>query len=180
MSYITNVYLHVVERLTSFEFSSDEYGRLARKVAETLLESGEPMTDEQLAISLNISVAEVRRILQFLTRVRVLGVSREMTDDYRYEYRWYVNENVMRNFIAARAKVVVEKLSMMLRGGMDVVYYCPTCFRRYNNDDAAKYELVCPICGAQLLQLDRIIEVESITNIVNVISKALEELGKES
>jgi len=180
MSYLTNVYLYIVERLTSFEFSSDEYGRLARKIVETLLESGELASDEQLAISLNISVAEVRRILQFLTKVRIVGVNREMTNDYRYEYRWYVNEDVVRNFVVSRARLVLEKLSMMLRGGVDVVYYCPNCFRRYNSDDAIKYELVCPICGSQLLQLDRVIEVESVTNIVNSISKSLEEFIKES
>jgi transcription initiation factor TFIIE subunit alpha len=62
--------MYIVEKAVSIEFDSPEYGRLARKIVEMLLERGEDLTDDRVAILLNISTAETRRILQYLMLLR--------------------------------------------------------------------------------------------------------------
>ncbi|MEM0469122.1 MAG: transcription factor, partial [Pyrobaculum sp.] len=69
-----DTYLYIVEKAVAWEFDSVEYGKLARKVAELLYERGEDLTDDRVAILLNISTAETRRILQYLMRQGLVGV----------------------------------------------------------------------------------------------------------
>ena len=48
-----DAYLYIVEKAVAIEFDSPEYGRLARKIVEMLLERGEDLTDDRVAILLN-------------------------------------------------------------------------------------------------------------------------------
>jgi len=50
---VKDAYLYIVEKAVAIEFDSPEYGRLARKIVEMLLERGEDLTDDRVAILLN-------------------------------------------------------------------------------------------------------------------------------
>ncbi|MGB9703945.1 MAG: transcription factor [Pyrobaculum sp.] len=167
-----DVYMYIVEKSVAWEFDSPEYGRLARKVVDMLYERKEDLSDDRIAILLNISTAETRRILQYLMRLGLVGVRKKTTEDYRIEYTWYVDDEIIRQAISSRARVAREKISMLIRSLTEGAYYiCPNCFTMYTLDEAVNRGGLCPICGAQLEY------VESVEGI-NKLTKTFEKLEK--
>ncbi|MEM1518797.1 MAG: transcription factor [Pyrobaculum sp.] len=165
-----DTYLYVVEKTVAWEFDSVEYGKLARKVAELLYERGEDLTDDRVAILLNISTAETRRILQYLMRQGLVGVKKRTTEDYRIEYTWYINDEVIANALKNRAKIAREKISALIRTLTEGSYYiCPNCFMRYTLDEAVNKGGVCPVCGTQLEYLENVQEIEKLTKVYRVL-----------
>ncbi|MFN7105398.1 MAG: transcription factor [Pyrobaculum sp.] len=165
-------YLYIVEKSVAWEFDSAEYGRLARKIVEMLYERKEDLTDDRVAILLNISTAETRRILQYLMKQNLVGVKKRTTEDYRIEYTWHVDDEVIRQAIKAKTKVVKEKISLLIRSLTEGAYYiCPTCFMRYSLDDAVNKGGVCPICGNTLEYLENIDEIRKLTKIYEKLEK---------
>lgn len=167
-----DTYLYVVEKAVAWEFDSAEYGKLARKVAELLYERGEDLTDDRVAILLNISTAETRRILQYLMKQGLVGVKKRTTEDYRIEYTWYVNDEVISQALKARARIAKEKISTLIRVLTEGSYYvCPSCFMRYTLDDAVNKGGTCPVCGAQLEYVESIEEINKLTKIYELLER---------
>lgn len=167
-----DAYLYVVEKSVAWEFDSPEYGRLARKIAELLYERKEDLTDDRIAILLNISTAETRRILQYLMKLNLIGVRKKTTEDYRIEYAWYVDDEIIKQGISSRARVVREKLSMLIRSLTEGAYYiCPNCFIRYTLDEAVNWGGRCPICGSQLEYVENVEEINKLTKIFEKLEK---------
>ncbi len=161
------VYLHIVEKSVSWEFDSVEYGRLARKIVEILHERGEDLTDDRIAILLNISTAETRRILQHLMKYNLVGVKKRNTEDYRIEYTWYVNDEIINQAIKSRSRVVREKLSLLIASLTEGTYYiCLTCFMRYTLEEAMNRDGTCPICGSKLTYVENVDEINKLTNVL--------------
>ncbi|ACB38990.1 transcription factor [Pyrobaculum neutrophilum] len=165
-------YLYIVEKSVAWEFDSPEYGRLARKVVELLYDRKEDLTDDRVAILLNISTAETRRILQYLMKLGLVGVKKRTTEDYRIEYTWYVDDDVIRQAIKNRAKVAKEKISSLIKSLTEGAYYvCPTCHMRYTLDQAVNYGGVCPVCGTQLEYVENVEEIDKLTKAYESIDK---------
>ncbi|MFB6491182.1 MAG: transcription factor [Thermoproteus sp. AZ2] len=165
-------YLLFVERSVSFEFNSSEYGKLARKMVEMLYTRKEQLSDDRIAILMNISTAEARKILQFLAKNNLIGVSKTTTPDYRTEYAWYLDDNVIANALKKRIELVSSKLSMLIRSLTEGSYYiCPSCFRRYTLDEELAYNGVCPICKMQLIYINNITEINKLTEIIEKLEK---------
>lgn len=160
--------MYIVEKSVAWEFDSPEYGRLARKVAEMLYERKEDLTDDRIAILLNISTAETRRILQYLMRLGLVGVKRKTTEDYRIEYTWYVDDEIIGQAISSRARVAREKISMLIRS---LYYICPNCFTMYTLDEAVNRGGVCPICGTQLEYVESVEGINKLTKITKIFEK---------
>ncbi len=166
------VYLFLVRKMATLEFDSQEYGKLAQSVVELLMEKGGPLSDDKIAAMLNMSAAEVRRVLQFLHRLKFIGVERRMTEDYRHEYFWYVNGSVIADAVRHRAELVAEKLSAAVKAFSRTIYYvCTSCYRRYSFEEASSGEFQCPLCGGQLEAVDMVAEIEKLNN-------ALSKLGR--
>ncbi|CCC82550.1 transcription factor [Thermoproteus tenax] len=167
-----NAYLAIVERSVSFEFNSPEYGKLARKIIEMLYSRREQLSDDRVAILMNISTAEARRILQFLSKNNMIGVVKSTTPDYRTEYSWYVDDTVIKQALKKRIELVSSKLSMLIRGLTEGAYYvCPNCHRRYSLDEELAYNGQCPICKVQLIYVNNINEINKITEIIEKLEK---------
>ncbi len=167
-----NAYLIMVERSVSFEFNSPEYGKLARKIVELLYSRKERLSDDRIAIMLNISTAEARRILQFLSRINMIGVVKSTTPDYRTEYSWYVDDSVITNAIKKRIELVSSKLGLLVRALTEGTYYvCPNCHRRYSLDEELAYNGICPVCKVQLIYINNIDEINKITKVIEKLEK---------
>lgn len=167
-----DVYLYIVEKSVAWEFDSPEYGRLARKVAEMLYERKEDLTDDRIAILLNISTAETRRILQYLMKLNLVGVKKRTTEDYRIEYTWYVDDEIIKQAIGGRAKIAREKISMLIRALTEGSYYiCPNCHMRYSLDEAVNKGGVCPVCGAELEYVESLEEINKLTRVLQKLEK---------
>lgn len=167
-----NAYLIMVERNVSFEFNSPEYGKLARKMVEMLYSRKEQLSDDRIAILMNISTAEARRILQFLAKGNMIGVVKTTTPDYRIEYAWYVDDVVIANAIKKRIELVSGKLALLVRALAEGTYYvCPNCHRRYSLDEELAYNGVCPICKVQLIYINNIDEINRITKVIEKLEK---------
>ncbi len=167
-----NAYLIIVERSVSFEFNSPEYGKLARKIVELLYSRKEHLSDDRIAIMLNISTAEARRILQFLSKNNMIGVVKSTTPDYRTEYSWYVDDSVIANAIRKRIELVSSKLGLLIRALTEGSFYvCPNCYRRYSLDEELAYNGICPICKVQLVYINSIDEINKITKIIEKLEK---------
>lgn len=169
---LLSAYLIIVERSVSFEFNSPEYGKLARKIVEMLYSRREQLSDDRIAILMNISTAEARRILQFLSRGNLIGVVKTTTPDYRTEYSWYVDDAVVANAIKKKIELVSSKLSLLVRALTEGTYYvCPNCHRRYSLDEELAYNGVCPICKVQLIYVNNIDEINKVTEIIEKLEK---------
>jgi transcription initiation factor TFIIE subunit alpha len=169
---VRDAYMYVVEKAVSIEFDSPEYGRLARKIVEMLLERGEDLTDDRVAILLNISTAETRRILQYLMKHNLVGVKKRTTEDYRIEYTWYVDNDVIRQAIKNRSRVAREKISSLIRSLTEGTFYvCPNCFMRYTLDEAVNRGGVCPVCGSQLEYIENVEEINKLTKVYEILDK---------
>lgn len=169
---IRDAYLYIVEKMVAWEFDSPEYGRLARKIVELLHERKEDLTDDRVAILLNISTAETRRILQYLMKHNLVGVKKRTTEDYRIEYTWYVDDGIINQAIKYRAKVAKEKISMLIRSLAEGAFYiCPTCHMRYQSEDAVNKGGVCPVCGTPLEYVESVDEINRLTEAYQKIDK---------
>lgn len=167
-----DIYLYIVEKSVAWEFDSPEYGRLARKIVEMLLERGEDLTDDRIAILLNISTAETRRILQYLMKLGLVGVKRRTTEDYRIEYTWYVNNEVVAQAIKSRAEVAKSKISALIRALTEGAFYiCPNCHMRYSLEEAVDIGGVCLVCGTQLDYVDSATEIEKLSKVYEKLEK---------
>lgn len=167
-----SAYLAIVERSISFEFNSSEYGKLARKMVEMLYARKEQLSDDRIAILMNISTAEARRILQYLAKYNMIGIVKTTTPDYRTEYTWYVDDGVIGGAIRKRIELVSSKLSMLIRHLTEGAYYiCPTCFRRYSLEEELTYNGICPICKSQLIYINNISEINKITEIIEKLER---------
>jgi transcription initiation factor TFIIE subunit alpha len=172
VSPLREAYLYIVERAVAWEFDSAEYGKLARKMVELLLEQRESMTDDKIAIMLNVSTAEVRRILQYLMKHNLIGTKKRMTEDYRTEYTWYANDEVIRQAVRGRARAVREKLSLLIKALAEGSYYvCPNCFMRYALDDVMSGGDSCPVCGAKLEYVEGPDEIGKLTRVYEELEK---------
>jgi len=169
---VKDAYLYIVEKAVAFEFDSPEYGRLARKIVEMLHERKEDLTDDRVAILLNISTAETRRILQYLMKLGLVGVKKRTTEDYRIEYTWYVDDEIIRQAIKNRARVAKEKISSLIRSLTEGAFYvCPNCFMRYTLDEAVNRGGTCPVCGAQLEYVENVEEINKLTKVYEILDK---------
>lgn len=167
-----DAYLYIVEKSVAWEFDSPEYGRLARKVVEMLYERKEDLTDDRIAILLNISTAETRRILQYLMKLNLVGVKKRTTEDYRIEYTWYVDDEVIKQAVSSRARVAREKISMLIRALTEGSYYiCPNCHMRYSLEEAVNKGGVCPVCGAELEYVESLEEINKLTKVLQKLEK---------
>lgn len=172
MSEERSVYLFLVRKMATLEFDSPEYGKLAQSIVELLMEKGGQLTDDKIAAMLNMSAAEVRRVLQFLHRLKFIGVERRMTEDYRHEYLWYVDESTVAEAIRHRVELVAEKLSAAVKLLARTIYYiCTSCYRRYTFEEASAAEFQCLLCGGQLEAVDTVAEIEK-------LNKAISSLGR--
>jgi len=169
---VKDVYLYIVEKSVAPEFDSAEYGRLARKTVELLYERKEELTDDRIAILLNISTAETRRILQYLMKQNLVGVKKRSTEDYRIEYTWYVNDEVISQAVKYRAKIVKEKISLMIKALTEGAFYvCPNCFMRYPVEEVMERGGVCPICGSHLEYVENVEEINKLTKVFEKLDK---------
>ncbi|WP_243666799.1 hypothetical protein [Vulcanisaeta sp. JCM 16159] len=109
-----------------------------------MIEKGEAVPDETLALILGISATEIRRILHVMHKAGLVGLIRESTDQYRYEYKWFINRDFIRKFLVQHINNVSSKLMHRINAlGTTTLYICPTCFRGYTLDEAYEYDFRC-------------------------------------
>jgi Transcription initiation factor IIE, alpha subunit len=162
----TSLFLEYVRRKMSFEYD-EETGELAVKILRALFERNETIPDETLALILGVSAAEIRRALHAMHRVGLVGFVRESTDQYRYEYKWFLNKEFIRKFLVQHINNVASKLMHRLNAlSTTTLYICPTCFRGYTLDETYEYDFRCPRDDTELEQVDAISEIEFLTNVI--------------
>ncbi|MCC6036572.1 MAG: transcription factor, partial [Pyrobaculum sp.] len=94
------------------------------------------------------------------------------TEDYRIEYTWYVDNDVIRQAIKNRSRVAREKISSLIRSLTEGTFYvCPNCFMRYTLDEAVNRGGVCPVCGSQLEYIENVEEINKLTKVYEILDK---------
>ncbi|GAB6945945.1 transcription factor [Vulcanisaeta sp. JCM 16161] len=163
----TSLFLEYARRRIAFEYDNEEMGELAVKILKTLSERNEAIPDETLALILGISATEIRRILHVMHRAGLVGLARESTDQYRYEYKWFINRDFIRKFLIQHINNVASKLMHRINTlGSTTLYICPTCFRGYTLDEAYEYDFKCPRDDTELVQVDVPSELAFLTNVI--------------
>ena len=170
-----------MERSTLIYFDNVEYGRLARRVVEHLMDSqGEQMTDDKLAITLNLPSAEIRRVLNILSNMGLVGVSRRVSEDMRQEYVWYVDEKVIRSALAKRIQQVMTKLmAYSQEAAKGLYYYCPKCYLVFDLEETEMFQGICPVCDSPLEPVDGFAASEVAARVVSQLNQELERLQKQ-
>ncbi len=172
----TSLFLEYARRRIAFEYDDEEMGELVVKILRALSERNESVPDETLALILGISATEIRRVLHVMHRAGLVGLARESTDQYRYEYKWFVNKDFIRKFLTRHISNVVSKLMHRIKTlGSTTLYICPTCFRGYTLDEAYEYDFKCPRDDTELVQVDATSEIAF---LMNVIKNLRREEGK--
>lgn len=149
------LFLEYVHRRLSFELNDEAMGRLAVNIVKTLLERGEAVPDEVLSLAVNSNVTVVRRVLHVMHRAGLVALTRETPDQYRYDYKWYINDEFIRKFLMAHVEKVVSKMVRLMNSlTTGTLYVCTTCYRGYTLDEAYEYDFTCPRDDTVLTQLD--------------------------
>jgi len=178
---LTDAYLRIVERAALIYFDNVEYGRLAKRVIELLMDSpNEQFTDDKLAIMLNLPSAEIRRVLNVLSGMGLVGVSRRISEDMRQEYVWYVDERVIRSALAKRIQQVMAKLmAYSQEAAKGLHYYCPRCHMVFELEEAEAYQGTCPVCDTPLEPIDGFAASEVAARVVSQLNQELERLQRQ-
>ena len=172
----TSLFLEYARRRIAFEYDDEEMGELAVKILKTLSERNEAISDETLALILGISATEIRKILHVMHRAGLVGLARESTDQYRYEYKWFINKDFIRRFLTQHINNVASKLMHRINTlGTTTLYICPTCFRSYTLDEAYEYDFKCPRDDTELIQVDVSSEITFLTNVVKNLRREEKE-----
>ena len=177
---LNEVYLRIVERSALIYFDNVEYGRLARRIVEHLMDSqGEQMTDDKLAITLNLPSAEIRRVLNVLSNMGLVGVSRRVSEDMRQEYVWYVDERVIRSALARRVQQVMAKLmAYSQEAAKGLYYYCPRCYLVFDLEETETFQGTCPVCDTPLEPIDGFATSEVTARVVAMLNQEVEKLQR--
>ncbi len=163
----TSLFLEYARRRISFEYDNEEMGELTIKILKTLIERNEAIPDETLALILGTSATEIRRALHVMHRIGLVGLVRESTDQYRYEYKWFLNKDFIRKFLIQHINNVASKLMHRINTlSTTTLYICPTCFRGYTLDEAYEYDFKCPRDDTELVQIDASSEITFLSNVV--------------
>ncbi len=161
-----SLFLEYVRRKMSFEYD-EEMGELSVKILKALLERNETVSDESLALILGVGATEIRRALHAMHRMGLVGLIRESPDQYRYEYKWFLNKDFIRKFLIQHINNVTSKLMHRLNTlSTTTLYICPTCFRGYTLDEAYEYDFKCPRDDTELVQVDASLEISFLTNVI--------------
>ena len=172
----TSLFLEYARRRIAFEYDNEEMGELAVKILRTLNERNEAISDETLALILGISATEIRRILHVMHKAGLVGLARESTDQYRYEYKWFVNKDFIRRFLIQHINKVTSKLMHRINTlGTITLYICPTCFRSYTLDETYEYDFRCPRDDTELIQIDVSSEIAFLTNVIKNLRREEKE-----
>ncbi len=163
----TSLFLEYAKRRISFEYDNEETGELAVKILRTLMERNEAIPDETLALILGTSATEIRRILHVMHKTGLVGLARESVDQYRYEYKWFLNKDFIRKFLSQHINKISTKLMRRINTlSTTTLYICPTCFRGYTLDEVYEYDFRCPRDDTELMQIDTPSEIAFLSNIV--------------
>ncbi|GAB6945011.1 transcription factor TFIIE [Vulcanisaeta sp. JCM 14467] len=172
----TSLFLEYARRRIAFEYDNEEMGELAVKILRTLSERNEAVSDETLALVLGISATEIRRILHVMHKAGLVGLARESTDQYRYEYKWFVNKDFIRRFLVQHVNKVTSKLMHRINAlSTTTLYICPTCFRSYTLDETYEYDFRCPRDDTELVQADVSSEITFLTNVIKNLRREEKE-----
>ncbi|MGC8606873.1 MAG: transcription factor TFIIE [Vulcanisaeta sp.] len=172
----TSLFLEYARRKMAFEYDNEEVGELAVKILSTLIERNEAIPDETLALILGISATEIRRVLHVMHKAGLVGLIRESTDQYRYEYKWFINKDFIRKFLVQHINDVAAKLMRRINTlSTTTLYICPTCFRSYTLDEVYEYDFRCPRDDTELVQVDAPSEIAFLTSTVKNLRR--EETG---
>ncbi|MFB6470497.1 MAG: transcription factor TFIIE [Vulcanisaeta sp. AZ3] len=162
-----SLFLEYARRRISFEYDNEEAGELAVRILRTLLEKGETMPDETLALILGVSATEIRRVLHQMRRIGLVSLVRESVDQYHYEYKWVLTKDFIRKFLVQHINNVASKLMLRLKTlGSTTLYLCPTCFRSYTLDETYEYDFKCPRDDTELVQVNTPSEITLLTNVI--------------
>ena len=172
------LFLELIRRRVAFEYDSRELGDLAISILSLLLVRNEKLSDERIASLLNANPADVRRVLQFLYRVRLIETTKEAIDIERgrYDSKWCLSQEFIKKVVRERIKEVLDKIAHYVKEiSSTMVYVCPICFKRYTIDEAYEYNFECPRDGASLIQPDTNAEINFLSNLIKKIEEYLEK-----
>ncbi|WP_069807379.1 transcription factor TFIIE [Vulcanisaeta thermophila] len=171
-----SLFLEYARRRLAFEYDDEEVGELAVRIIRTLLERGEAIPDENLALILGVSAVELRRVLHTMHKVGLIRLTRETLDQYRYEYKWSIDREFIRKFLIQHLEKVSSKLTQRIEIlSSTTIYVCPTCYRGYMLDEAYEYDFKCPRDDTELVQVNASLEITLLANII----KNLKVEGKQ-
>ena len=172
----TSLFLEYARRKMAFEYDNEEVGELAVKILRTLIEKNEAIPDETLALILGISATEIRRVLHVMHKAGLVGLVRESADQYRYEYKWFINRDFIRKFLIQHINDVAAKLMHRINTlSTTTLYICPTCFKSYTLDEAYEYDFKCPRDDTELVQADVPTEIAFLTNVIKNLRREEKE-----
>ncbi|AEM38887.1 Transcription factor TFIIE, alpha subunit [Pyrolobus fumarii 1A] len=162
-----------------YTFIERLYGPETREVLRILYESGQELTEEQMAEKTGLKFNVIRRALNKLMESGFVIYRKQRDPDTgRLIFYWRVNFENLRPALVARKKAVIEKLRLRLEYERDNIFYtCPTDGLRFTFDEAMEYGMICPRCGSPLEPDERQEQIVSI--LEEVIQKLEEEIAKE-
>jgi len=161
------LFMDYVRRRMSFEFDDETMGELAVTIVSTLLERGEAIPDDKLASLINANGTDIRRLLHVMHVAGLVGLARETSDQYRYDYKWYMDREFVRRFLEQHVDKVTSKVARLLnRISSTTLYMCPKCFRRYTMDEAYSYNFTCPRDDTPLSQPDPSKEIAALSTVL--------------
>jgi len=172
--------LLLVDDETIIELASLIGGEEAGKVMKLLLKKP-GITDEAIALSLQLDVRDIRRILHRLNEQGILHyeLTRDKETGHRI-FKWYVGQEQVIGFVMTNMKKVLDRLREKLEYEQGhQFYWCGTPgHRKLLFEEAMDKLFRCPVCGKQLHPYDNTELIESLKWKISEIENYLEQLAK--
>ena len=148
-------------------------GEDAAKIAQKLMKKP-GLTDDELAVTLEMDVKHVRKILHILHDLSLLTY--EMAFDKknnRRVFKWRLQQEQVIGVVKAQLKKIYARLKMLREHfGKNQFYWCGnvSC-KKYTFDAALDNFFKCPTCGQKLNYFDP-------TPIISAIDRKISEIEK--
>ncbi|HEV51689.1 MAG TPA: hypothetical protein ENO31_04080 [Thermoprotei archaeon] len=143
------------------------------------LESGEAVSDDDLAALIGVKVNTVRTELNELyANGMVTFEKRKIPNQKWYAYFWKLDMNNINYLIQQRIKKVIEILNKRLQYETShSFFYCPKDGKRYTFEEALEYGFRCTDCGTQLQAQDNKEVVERLRSEISRLTQLLESIS---
>ncbi|MGC8631678.1 MAG: hypothetical protein ACP5T2_04560 [Thermoprotei archaeon] len=143
------------------------------------LESGEAVSDDDLAALIGVKVNMVRTELNELYANGMVSFEkRKIPNQKWYAYFWKLDMSNINYLIQQRIKKVIEILSKRLDYELNhSFFYCPRDGKRYTFEEALENGFRCVDCGTQLVAQDNKEMVEKIKSEISRLTLLLENIS---